>query len=571
MPPLLAVHWPRRARRLGSSRSAAARPCALRTTRAASSQPASCDARACRVRRGGRHLVGREAAAAGGLLASARAWRGSSRSSAARPFIAHGAGGVYTAGIRRRSRVPTAARRPSSRGASGRRCRLPLGLGARAVQVISLGGRAATRVARDAGGVLTAGVRRSSRTPRAACRPPIRGANGHHRLRPVDLGARGGAGHLARRPRGRAHRTRRGRRLHGRLPDAPARAESASAAVISWGERPPPAAAPWPRRARCAGHPARRSAALRIAHDAGGVCTAVFQLRPRSMRAAWRPSTRRARGRRRRLPLCLGARCDAGHITQRPRGRARRARRGRRLHVRLPAEPAHAESDAADCISWGEWVRRRQPPASARARCPGHPARRPRGRAHCARRGRRLPGLFPAAPAHAESVAAAVISWGERPPTLAHYWPRARAAARAISVGGRAAVRVAHDAGGLYTATLGLRPRTLKAARRPSFRGARVRRRRLLIGLDARAARFISLGGRAALRIAHDAGSIYTAGFLRHPRAPSAPRRPAPRGASGRRRLRSSALRVRVARVISLRGRAVLRIAHDATAAYTSS
>jgi hypothetical protein len=67
---------------------------------------------------------------------------------------------------------------------------------------------------------------------------------------------------------------------------------------------------------------------------------------------------------------------------------------------------------------------------------------------------------------------------------------RARAA-RVIPLVGRAAVRIAHDAGGAYTAGYLLRPRAPRVARRPSSRAARGRFRRLPTGLGARAARVI--------------------------------------------------------------------------------
>jgi hypothetical protein len=223
-----------RARR-GYSFSSAARPRATRTTRAASMRPASGGACARRERCGGRHLVGREAAAAFGLVASARARFGSSRSSAARPCASRTTRAA-SSGFLRRPCALRSVRRPASRGATGRRrrrrCAAP---GVLRPEGLMLGDRAVERVARDAGTDYTAVSCLSPRTPRAAWRPSSRGASGRRRRLTSGLCARA-AGHLAPRPRGSARRSRRGRRLHGRLSALPARAESGAVACNSWGE-----------------------------------------------------------------------------------------------------------------------------------------------------------------------------------------------------------------------------------------------------------------------------------------------------------------------------------------------
>jgi hypothetical protein len=279
-----------------------------------------------------------------------------------------------------------------------------------------LGGRAALRITHDAGGIYMGAILRRPRTPRAVWRLSSRGARGRRRLLTSGCGARGDVGHLARRPRGHTHRARRGWRLCGRLPAAPALDESGTAALNSWGERPPPAATSLPRRARRRGS-SRSAAARPCASSTTRAATA-------------RSATRRVRTRRERL--------GGLHLVAR-------------------------EAAAAGCPMASACVRRASSRSSASRPCASRTTRAAYTRP------------TPTALAHAEISAAAVISWGEWAPPPAAHWPlRARCA---VHLAPRTrAVRIAHDAGGVFTAAFLPRPRAPRVPRRPSSRGARGRR-----------------------------------------------------------------------------------------------
>jgi hypothetical protein len=344
-------------------------------------------------------------------------------------------------------------------------------------------------------------------------------------------------------------RARRGRRLHGRLYSSSARTESGAAAVITWGERPPPPANPWPRRTRGAGHPALR-----------------------------------------------------------PRCPARLVRRGRHLLSRLPATPARADIGAAACNSWGEWAPPTAAPclgtrawsgssrSSAARPCASRTTRAASTRPACcdarARREWRCGPQFvgrvgaaacgPLASARERrglSRSAAARQRASRTTRAASTWPafrRARArrqrrggchlVGREAAAGGCPLASARARRGASRSAAARLCPsRSTRAAstRPPSFRARALRERRgglQLAGREAAAGcpsasvcavQVISLGGRAAVRSAHVVGVSHGRISAAPGRAESGSRH-SDSGASGRRRRLPSCPGARAVRGVQL-------------------